>query len=105
MRKAVLVSLDAFFDADFAQLRPEGGLSRMIREGSVCRQVKTVFPALTYPAHSRAFPVSAAYDGQYRFFTCWMPLLSMEVSPESRSSETMTNRNPFCWAVSMSTGR
>ena len=51
MRKAVLVSLDAFFDADFEFLRPEGGLSRMIREGSVCRQVKTVFPALTYPAH------------------------------------------------------
>ena len=51
MRKAVLVSLDAFFDADFAFLRPEGGLSRMLREGSFCRQVKTVFPAMTYPAH------------------------------------------------------
>ena len=51
MRKAVLVSLDAFFDADFSSLSPEGGLSRMIREGAVCRQVKTVFPALTYPAH------------------------------------------------------
>ena len=51
MRKAVLVSLDAFFDADFQFLRPEGGLSRMIREGCVCRRVKTVFPALTYPAH------------------------------------------------------
>ena len=51
MRKAVLVSLDAFFDADFHYLAPEGGLSRMIREGAVCRQVKTVFPALTYPAH------------------------------------------------------
>lgn len=51
MRKAVLVSLDAFFDADFESLSPEGGLSRIIREGAVCRQVKTVFPALTYPAH------------------------------------------------------
>ena len=51
MRKAVLVSLDAFFDADFSTLQPEGGLSRMLREGSFCRQVKTVFPALTYPAH------------------------------------------------------
>ncbi len=51
MRKAVLVSLDAFFDADFEFLSPAGGLSRMIREGSFCRQVKTVFPALTYPAH------------------------------------------------------
>ncbi len=52
MRKAVLVSLDAFFDADFQYLAPDGGLSRMIREGAVCRQVKTVFPALTYPAHA-----------------------------------------------------
>jgi len=51
MRKAVLVSLDAFFDADFQFLSPEGGLNRIIREGSFCRQVKTVFPALTYPAH------------------------------------------------------
>ena len=51
LRKAVLVSLDAFFDADFQYLRPDGGLSAMIREGTVCRQVKTVFPALTYPAH------------------------------------------------------
>ncbi len=51
MRKVVLVSLDAFFDADFRYLAPEGGLSRMIREGAVCRQVKTIFPALTYPAH------------------------------------------------------
>ena len=51
MRKAVIVSLDAFFDADFQSLRPEGGLSRMIREGTFCRRVKTVFPALTYPAH------------------------------------------------------
>jgi len=51
MRKAVLVSLDAFFDADFRLLRPGSGLSRVLREGCVCRQVKTVFPALTYPAH------------------------------------------------------
>ena len=51
MRKAILVSLDAFFDADFAFLQPDGGLKRMTEEGSFCRQVKTVFPALTYPAH------------------------------------------------------
>ena len=51
MRKAVLVSLDAFFDADYSSLQPGGGLSEMIRGGAVCRQVKTIFPALTYPAH------------------------------------------------------
>ena len=52
MRKAVLVSLDAFFDADFPSLSEDGGLARMLREGSFCRRVKTVFPALTYPAHA-----------------------------------------------------
>lgn len=51
MRKVLLVSLDAFFDADFQFLPENGGLRRMMREGCVCRQVKTVFPALTYPAH------------------------------------------------------
>jgi len=51
VRKAVLVSLDAFYDADFQYLQPDGGLTRMLQEGSFCRQVKTVFPALTYPAH------------------------------------------------------
>ncbi len=51
MRKTLLVSLDAFFDADFRYLPEDGGLRRMMREGCVCRQVKTVFPALTYPAH------------------------------------------------------
>jgi hypothetical protein len=38
MRKAVLVSLDAFFDADFRFLREDGGLTRMLREGSFCRR-------------------------------------------------------------------
>ena len=51
MRKAVLVSLDAFFDADIKELQPDSTLSRMLREGVFCRHVKTVFPALTYPAH------------------------------------------------------
>ena len=51
MRKAVLVSLDAFFTADVPRLDPEGFLARMIREGAFCRRVETIFPALTYPIH------------------------------------------------------
>ena len=51
MRKAVLVSLDAFFDADLTELQPDGGLSYLLQHGSWCSSVKTVFPALTYPAH------------------------------------------------------
>ncbi len=51
MRKAVLVSLDAFFVKDTENLDPEGFLARMLREGAFCRRVETVFPALTYPIH------------------------------------------------------
>ncbi len=51
MRKVVLASLDAFYFADTERLDPEGFLSRMLREGTFCRRVETVFPALTYPIH------------------------------------------------------
>ena len=51
MRKVVLVSLDALFIRDMEMIPPEGFLARMMREGTFCRQVETVFPALTYPIH------------------------------------------------------
>ena len=51
MRKAVLVSLDAFFVKDTENLDPGGFLARMMREGTFCRRVETIFPALTYPIH------------------------------------------------------
>ena len=51
MRKVLLVSLDAFFEPDIGSLPPEGAISRVLREGTWCRKVKTIFPALTYPVH------------------------------------------------------
>ncbi len=51
MRKVLLVSLDAFFEPDVDTLPPDGAIARVIREGTFCRQVKTIFPALTYPIH------------------------------------------------------
>lgn len=51
MRKVVLVSLDAFFIADTEHPDPDGFLTRMMREGTFCRRVETIFPALTYPIH------------------------------------------------------
>ena len=51
MRKVVLVSLDAFFRADTERLDPGGFLARMMREGTFCRRVETIFPAQTYPIH------------------------------------------------------
>ena len=51
MRKAVLVSLDAFFVKDTERIDPDGFLAKMMREGAFCRRVETIFPALTYPIH------------------------------------------------------
>lgn len=52
MRKLVLLSLDAMFDRDLSLLGPDAFLKEMMRQGACCTQVKTVFPALTYPAHT-----------------------------------------------------
>lgn len=51
MRKVVLVSLDAMFDQDWAHYDGRW-LGTWLRQAAVCTQVKTVFPALTYPAHT-----------------------------------------------------
>ncbi|MCH5288023.1 MAG: alkaline phosphatase family protein [Christensenellaceae bacterium] len=52
MRKMVLISLDAVFRDDLERLEPGGFLDSLLRRSTVCDQVKTVFPALTYPAHT-----------------------------------------------------
>lgn len=51
MKKMVIVSLDAMFDQDWAGY---GGsfLGNWLHHAAVCTQVKTIFPALTYPAHT-----------------------------------------------------
>lgn len=51
MRKVLLVSLDAFFEPDIDLLPPNGAISRILHEGTWCRKVETIFPALTYPVH------------------------------------------------------
>ena len=51
MRKVLLVSLDAFFEPDVDSLPPDGAIAGVLREGSFCRRVETIFPALTYPIH------------------------------------------------------
>lgn len=52
MRKAVILSLDAMFDQDIARLPESSFLRRMLAQGASCTRVKTVFPSLTYPAHT-----------------------------------------------------
>lgn len=52
MRKIVLISLDAMAEADLSRIPKDSFLGRWMAEAAVCTQVKTVFPALTYPAHT-----------------------------------------------------
>ena len=51
MRKVLLVSLDAFFKPDIDRLPPDGAILHILQEGTWCREVETIFPALTYPIH------------------------------------------------------
>jgi predicted AlkP superfamily pyrophosphatase or phosphodiesterase len=51
MRKVLLISLDAFFEPDLDRIPPGGAIARLLREGTWCRKVETIFPALTYPIH------------------------------------------------------
>ena len=51
MRKVLLVSMDAFFEPDISRLPPDGAIARILQEGTWCRKVETIFPALTYPIH------------------------------------------------------
>ena len=49
--RVVLISLDAAFSEDFDFLRSLPAVGRMIREGTSCARMETVYPALTYPVH------------------------------------------------------
>ena len=52
MRKMVLISLDAVFRDDLERFEPGGFLDTLWKRSAACDQVKTVFPSLTYPAHT-----------------------------------------------------
>ena len=52
MRKMVLISLDAVWRDDLPRFAADGFMNSLLRRSTVCDQVKTVFPALTYPAHT-----------------------------------------------------
>lgn len=51
MRKLIVLSLDAMFDADLAWGDTAPFWQDFLKNSAGCTQVKTVFPSLTYPAH------------------------------------------------------
>lgn len=50
--KVVLLSLDALFDQDLPLMREEPFFGEFLAHASGCAHVRTVYPALTYPAHT-----------------------------------------------------
>lgn len=52
MRKMVVLSLDAMFDRDLQYYHQDSWMGEFLAKSALCTQVKTVFPALTYPAHT-----------------------------------------------------
>ncbi|MDO4484058.1 MAG: ectonucleotide pyrophosphatase/phosphodiesterase [Clostridia bacterium] len=51
MRKTIIISMDALFDADITQLGSDSFIGKLMLQGSWCNQLKTIYPALTYPTH------------------------------------------------------
>lgn len=51
MRKVVLVSLDALYDADLSVYDEDTFIGQLLRRAAMSTRVKTIFPALTYPTH------------------------------------------------------
>ena len=50
--KVVLISLDALFDQDLPLMRQQPFFGEFLAHASGCTHVRTVYPALTYPAHT-----------------------------------------------------
>ena len=50
--KVVLISLDALFDQDLPLMRQQPFFGESLAHASGCTHVRTVYPALTYPAHT-----------------------------------------------------
>ena len=50
--KVVLISLDALFDQDLPLMRQQPFFGEFRAHASGCTHVRTVYPALTYPAHT-----------------------------------------------------
>ncbi len=50
--RLLLISLDGLWEKDISSLEKLPYLGALIRRGTVCTKVQTVYPALTYPVHA-----------------------------------------------------
>ncbi|MBR4081176.1 MAG: alkaline phosphatase family protein [Clostridia bacterium] len=52
MKKLVMISLDALYDADLAFFGESTFIGQLLRRSAVSTRLKTIFPAVTYPTHT-----------------------------------------------------
>ncbi len=50
--RLLLISLDGLWEKDISSLEKLPYIGALIRRGTICTNVQTVYPALTYPAHA-----------------------------------------------------
>ena len=50
--RLVLISLDGLWEKDFSILEGLPYIGALIRSGVSCKNVQTIYPALTYPVHA-----------------------------------------------------
>ena len=51
-KRLIVVSLDALSSIDFDMFSKLPNFKKFIRHAACCRQVRSVYPSLTYPAHT-----------------------------------------------------
>lgn len=51
-RRMIVISLDAVGGADFDYLKTLPNFKKFIKDATVCTNVKSVYPSITYPAHT-----------------------------------------------------
>ena len=51
-KKFIILSFDAVSNKDFEYIRNLKNFKELINDSSYCRNVESVYPSLTYPAHT-----------------------------------------------------
>ncbi len=81
-KKLVVLSADAMVDADLSYMATKPHFSELMRRASIVKHVRTIYPTVTYPAHTSM--MSGAYPEKHGVF----------------SNEELTvgaPKQPWCW--------
>lgn len=66
IKQVILISLDAVYEADFETLSQMPVFKELIERGAYSKQVKAVYPTLTYPVHTSI--ITGAYPDKHGIY-------------------------------------